>query len=167
MYKAHASNGMTVGLAVLGFVGTLAVLYTIYANWDQSVPTAALAAPSEFDVFLMVALMGALGGFIHLTSSLAKYVGNRRLLRSWVLYYMLMPVEGASLAPIIYLLLRVGVLSPTAPGEVGTESLNLLGIYGFAGLTGLFSKQAIEMLADVFTTIFKKIKAKDSVNIDT
>jgi hypothetical protein len=38
-----------------------------------------------------------------------------------------------------------------------------MGMYAFAALTGLFSKQAIEMLADVFATIFKKVSAKDSL----
>lgn len=76
-----------------------------------------------------------------------------------------MPFQGAALAPLIYLLLRVGVLNPanTTPSGRPTESLNLIGIYGFAALTGLFSKQAIEMMADVFSTIFKKVSTKDSL----
>jgi len=116
--------------------------------------------PTEIDVLEMILLMGLLGGFLHTTSSLAIYIGNRRLLRSWIVYYLLMPVEGAALAPITYLLLRVGVLAP-ATNEASTGNLNLLGLYAFAALTGLFSKQAIEMLADVFGRIFKKVEAKD------
>jgi hypothetical protein len=114
-------------------------------------------------VLRMVVLMGCLGGFLHFTSSLAKYVGNRQLLRSWAFYYLLMPIEGAALAPVIYLLLRVGVLSPGTGGQGGTANLNLVGIYGFAALSGLFSKQAIDMLAQVFATIFTKIKSKDGL----
>jgi len=75
--------------------------------------------PGESTVLLTVVLLGALGGFLHWTSSLAQFVGNRELKRSWIAYYLLMPVEGAALAPISYLLLRVGVLSPgagVAPG---------------------------------------------------
>jgi len=122
--------------------------------------------PTEASVLLMVILLGALGGFLHLASSMANYVGNRQLLRSWVVYYFLIPFQGAALAPIVYLLLRVGVLNPanSQPGSASpTASLNLIGIYAFAALTGLFSKQAIEMLADVFATIFKKVSAKDSL----
>jgi hypothetical protein len=109
----------------------------------------------------MIIYMGALGSLIHFATSLAKYVGNRKLYRSWIVYYLLMPLEGASLAPIIYLLLRVGILSPASANDGGTQNLNLVAIYAFAGLTGLFSKQAIEMLAEVFGTIFKKVQAKD------
>jgi cell division protein FtsN len=121
------------------------------------------AGASEADVLWMIILMGALGGLLHLTSSLAKFVGNRRLLRSWVIYYLLMPLEGASLAPIVFLLLRIGVLSPATSSNGDTANLNLIGLYGFAALTGLFSKQAIEMLAEVFSTIFAKVKGKDSL----
>jgi hypothetical protein len=123
-------------------------------------------APTEEAVLFMVILLGALGGFLHLASSMANYVGNRQLLRSWVVYYFLIPFQGAALAPIVYLLLRVGVLNPanTQPGSASpTASLNLIGIYAFAALTGLFSKQAIEMLAEVFSTIFKRVNAKDAL----
>ncbi len=118
--------------------------------------------PLEQDALLMVILMGALGGFLHLTSSLAKYVGNRQLLRSWAIYYLLMPVEGSALAVVVYLLLRVGVLNPSVVGADSTGNINWVGIYGFSVLAGIFSKQALEMLGTVFNTIFAKVEAKDS-----
>ena len=122
--------------------------------------------PTEGTVLYMVMLLGALGGFLRLASSVANYVGNRQLLQSWIIYYLLTPIQGAALAPVVYLLLRVGVLNPANPQQgtySPTDSLNLIGIYAFAALTGLFSKQAIEMLADVFSTIFKKVNAKDAL----
>ena len=122
--------------------------------------------PTEQTVLFMVMLLGGLGGFLRLASSMANYVGNRQLLRSWIIYYILTPFQGAALAPVVYLLLRVGVLNPanTTPGTSSpTDSLNLIGIYAFAALTGLFSKQAIEMMAEVFSTIFKKVSAKDAL----
>jgi hypothetical protein len=57
-----------------------------------------------------------------------------------LVWYVLMPISGAALAPMVYLLLRVGVLSS------GTDSMNVFGLYAFAALTGLFAEQAIEML---------------------
>lgn len=120
---------------------------------------------TEQAVLWMVILLGGLGGFLHLASSMSNYVGSRQLRRSWMVYYILIPFQGAALAPLVYLLLRVGVLNPANPGDSGRpmESLNLMGIYAFAALTGLFSKRAIEMLANVFDTIFKKETAKDSL----
>ena len=113
----------------------------------------------------MIILMGALGGCLHWTSSLAMFIGNGQLFRRWIPYYILMPFEGAALATLIYLLIRSGVLSPEAdpPGMGQTDKLKLLYLYAFAGLTGLFTKQAIEMLAQVFNTIFAKVQGKDSV----
>ena len=111
----------------------------------------------------MVMLMGMLGGFLHLTSSLAKYVGNRNLLRSWVIYYLIMPVEGPALAVAIYLLFRVGVLNPSAANQNATDNLNWIGLYGFSVLAGIFSKQALEMLGNVFNTIFARVEGKDTI----
>ena len=120
---------------------------------------------TEQAVLWMVILLGGLGGFLHLASSMSNYVGSRQLRRSWIVYYILIPFQGAALAPLVYLLLRVGVLNPANPTDAGRpmESLNLMGIYAFAALTGLFSKRAIEMLANVFDTIFRKDSTKDSL----
>jgi hypothetical protein len=98
---------------------------------------------------------------------LVKYVGNRQLKRSWLLYYFYTPLAGAALAPIVYMLLRVGILSPTSSSTGGSNiaNLNLIAIYGFAALTGLFGKTALDKLAEVFKTIFRSGEAstKDSI----
>jgi hypothetical protein len=121
--------------------------------------------PKETDVLCMIMLMGALGGLLHLASSLGRYVGNRRLLKSWIIYYLLMPFEGAAMACVVYLLLRVGVLMPaTSNSPQATASLNLIGLYAFAALTGIFTEQALEALAEVFSTIFKKVHGKDPLD---
>ncbi|MFY4729847.1 hypothetical protein ACOSYY_12355, partial [Nitrospira sp. BLG_2] len=57
--------------------------------------------PTQRDVLIMVILMGTLGGLLRLVSSFAKYIGNRQLLRSWIPYYIVMPIEGGALAPLI------------------------------------------------------------------
>jgi hypothetical protein len=131
-------------------------------RWTAAVRAENLLGPPQKAVILMVVLLGALGGLIHLASSLTMYVGNRDLKRSWIIYYLLAPLQGAALAPLLYLLLTSAVLSPQYAGGAGTENLNLTAIYAFAGLTGLFAKQAIEKLADVFATLFSKIQARDT-----
>lgn len=156
MFRAYLSNPGVILLTLIGLIGTIVTLFFIHLNFKYAVSN----APKEEDVLLMVILMGVLGGFLHLTSSFAMYVGNRHLMRSWVVYYLLMPAEGAALAVTIYLLLRVGVLSPAAANTTG--SLNFIGIYGFSILAGVFSKQALEMLGSVFNVIFAKVKGKDA-----
>jgi len=121
----------------------------------------------EASVLQMVILLGALGGSLHFFGSLVKYVGNRQLKRSWLLYYMYTPIAGAALAPIVYMLLRVGILSPTSSSTGGSQiaNLNLIAIYAFAALSGLFGKTALDKLAEVFKTIFRSSEAstKDTI----
>lgn len=133
-----------------------------HERWAAAIEAENRLAPSQRDVIIMVVLLGTLGGLIHLASSLTIYVGNRDLKRSWIVYYLLAPVQGAALAPLLFLLLKSAVLSPQYADGGGTQNLNLTAIYAFAGLTGLFAKQAIEKLADVFATIFSKIEARDA-----
>jgi hypothetical protein len=132
------------------------------ARWNAVIAAEEKLAPPERSVIIMVILLGTLGGLIHLASSLTIFVGNRDLKRSWIVYYVLAPVQGAALAPLLYLLLKSAVLSPQYASGGGTQNLNLTAIYAFAALTGLFSKQAVEKLADVFATIFGKIEANDA-----
>jgi hypothetical protein len=112
---------------------------------------------TENIVLLMVTLLGALGGSLHLVGSLVKYIGNRQLKRSWLPYYLSLPFVGAALAPIVYMLLRVGILTPSgaANGGLRTADLNLIGIYAFAALAGMFAKTATDKLSEVFSTIFR------------
>jgi len=122
--------------------------------------------PEEVYVLIMIALMGALGGCLHWISGFVIFVGNREFLRSWVAYYLLMPIEAAALAIIVYLLLRVGILAPSSSGGQATAALNTIGLYAFAGMTGIYSKQALQALGEVFATIFKKVQAKDESKED-
>ena len=161
MYRVHASNPWVYALVIGSVVVVAVVIWGIYRYWNVATSAKAM----EGDVLRMVILMGALGGAIHWMSSLANYIGNGNLFRRWIPYYVLAPFQGATLAMVVYLLLRVGVLAPPANATQNggpAQSLNLLGLYAFAGLTGLFAKQAIEMLRDVFGVIFKRIEAKDA-----
>ena len=161
MYRVHASNAWIYTLLAGAVVAVAVVIWGIYRDWD----VATSAEATEGDVLRMVVLMGALGGAIHWMSSLANYIGNGNLFRRWIPYYLLAPFQGAALAMLVYLLLRVGVLAPpSSAAHTGgpAHSLNLLGLYAFSGLTGLFAKQAIEKLRDVFSVIFKRIEAKDA-----
>ena len=127
------------------------------------------AAPSEETVLWTVVLLGALGGTLRLLSSLVRYVGNRQLTGSWFLYYLAMPFQGALLASIVYMLLRVGILAPSVSGDSGTAHLNLISVYAFSALTGLFSNQAMVKLRDIFEEVFrpKKDEQKDPLSANS
>jgi len=123
---------------------------------------------TEETVLSMVILLGALGGSLHLVGSLVMYIGNGQLKRRWLPYYLSLPITGAALALIVYMLLRVGILTPTATanGPSSTSNLNLVGIYAFAALTGMFAKTATDKLSEVFGTLFRtgEQPAKDKIS---
>ena len=69
---------------------------------------------NEQRMFYLVALGGALGSFIHIAKSYGDYWGSQRLRNYWLPMYVLRPFLGAALAVTFYLLLRGGLLAPTA-----------------------------------------------------
>jgi hypothetical protein len=108
----------------------------------------------------MVLIMGLLGGFLRAVSSLVKYVGNGQLLRRWVLYYVLMPLEGMGVAVVMYLTVRIGLVAAST-NVMTAKDLNVVAIYAFAVMAGLFSKQALENFSALFDTLFRRVQARD------
>jgi hypothetical protein len=103
----------------------------------------------EYRLLVIVALAGALGAMVHALRSLYWYVGNRRLVRSWLLMYPLLPFVGALLALIVYLLIRGGFVT----GLGATSDVSPYGSAAIAALVGLFSEQASAKLRQVFSTL--------------
>jgi hypothetical protein len=122
-------------------------------------------ASRESLFFVMVAFAGALGAIVHSLRSLVIYVGNRELRWSWVPFYLVRPVIGASLATLLYVVLRAGLFSPSSSSRQASP-------YGFAavaGLAGLFADQAIEKLKKVAEELFEKLapgygSSKDAIS---
>lgn len=100
---------------------------------------------------LLVIVMGVLGSVIHGARSLANFLGWGQFDAKWSWWYLLRPIVGPGLAILAYFALLGGLLGSNAD----TADLNPYGIAAIAGLTGLFSKKAIEKLEEVFEVIFK------------
>ena len=107
--------------------------------------------PPETRYLLIVILAGALGSYIHLATSFADYLGNRRLFRSWGWWYILRPFIGMALALIVYFAIRGGLIAGTS--DAG--HLNPYGVAAISGMAGMFSKQATDKLREVFENLFK------------
>jgi hypothetical protein len=107
------------------------------------------------NLLLLVAATGALGALIHVTSSFADYVGNRRLVWSWVWWLLLRVPIGVALALVFYMLIRGGLIIPNGSTE---PQINPYGIAGLAALVGMFAKQATDKLADIFDNLFRSDK---------
>lgn len=111
----------------------------------------------EERLLLLVIVAGALGSYIHSATSYSDYRGNRQFNPSWLLWYLVRPLVGVCLALVIYFAVRGGLLLLVVNGSGATEAKNInpFGVAAISGLTGMFSKQAADKLAEVFTTLFK------------
>ncbi|MEK7727651.1 MAG: hypothetical protein AAB354_04515 [candidate division KSB1 bacterium] len=104
----------------------------------------------EARYILLIMLLGALGSYVHLATSFVDYVGNNRMARSWLWWYILRAFIGMALALVFYFVIRGGFLSAGAT----SADLNLYGIAAISGLAGMFSKQATDKLREVADNLF-------------
>jgi hypothetical protein len=111
----------------------------------------------ETRLLLLVLLVGAIGSYVHSTSSIVDYLGNRTFISSWVWWYLLRPFIGMMLALIFYFVFRGGFITSgvNPSGEEAARFINPFGIAALAGLVGMFSKVASDKLNEVFTTLFR------------
>jgi len=105
----------------------------------------------EVRFILIVALVGALGSLIHAMTSFATYVGNKQFAGSWSWWFILRPFIGMPLALIFYFVVRGGFFTMAA----NTDAISPFGIAGLSGLVGMFSKQAIDKLREVFENLLR------------
>jgi hypothetical protein len=76
-------------MAILSLAATVLCLYGLWAVWPSGTPatgsvtivlfTRSFTVTDEQQILALVALAGALGGFVHLLRSFGRYVGNRQL----------------------------------------------------------------------------------------
>lgn len=107
-------------------------------------------APWKDRLVAIAALAGAVGAFVHAATSLTSFLGNRKLVRSWAAWYLLRPFIGAALGFLAYFVVRAGLVNG---GDA--DAINRYGIVALAGLFGMFSKQAVDKLKEVFDTLLR------------
>jgi hypothetical protein len=112
---------------------------------------AELEVDREPRLFLVVALTGMLGGLIHAMRSLFWYAGNRNLKASWLPMYGLLPFVGMSLAVVVYVVVRGGLV--VVSSQPSADVVNPFGFAALAALAGLFSREAAEWLKGVFERV--------------
>lgn len=140
------------------------LVYLVVAFWPQ-ISTSGTATSGNISffgwsisagvderLFVIVPVTGAIGGILHALRSLYQYVGNRQLRRSWLLMYLSVPLVGALLALLFYIVLRGGLVTTQA----SSTDLNIYGFAAIAALVGLFSEQATVKLRNIFEALFTK-----------
>ena len=119
-----------------------------------------LTIGNEAKLMLLAALAGALGSLVHAMTSFATYIGNRSYVTSWNWWYILRPFIGMVLALISYFTIRGGFFTLTAD----TTAVNQFGVTALGGLAGMFSRQAIDKLKELFESIFKTSQPEHRVD---
>jgi hypothetical protein len=109
----------------------------------------------EMRLFLIVAIVGGLGGLLHSIRSWVHHAGHAQLERNWIPFYASTPIVGMTMAILFYLLFRAGFISPTTPAA----ETNTYGFAAIAGLVGLFSDRASRMLENAANIIFSRADA--------
>lgn len=102
----------------------------------------------------IVLVSGALGSCVHAITSLTSFLGNRTFRQSWQTWYLLRPLLGCILAIVFYLMIRGGFLLVVMQ-DTSDVKIDPYGIAAIAALAGLFSKQAIDKLREVFDSLFQ------------
>jgi len=146
----------------------IATAFVLWRIWPSSDATAevvvigdAVSAISDPDarLILIAALSALLGSFVHSATSFATYLGNHKLLRAWVGWYVLRPVIGMALGLVFYFLLRAGLVTTESAAAV-----NEFGVAALSALAGMFSKQAADKLEEVFDGVLAS--PKDAARAD-
>lgn len=114
----------------------------------------AISAETRF--LLMVALFGALGGFMSSLNSFVYYLSRRALMWSLVSVLILLPFIGATLGLVFYLIIRGAFLSPYATAEQISPS----GFVIVAFLAGMFSKPVVLKLREVAVKVAVTLLSK-------
>lgn len=108
-------------------------------------------------MFWIVLLCGMLGGLVHSLRSFAWYVGNRKLVLSWVAFYVTLPFVGGAIALIFYLVIKGGFFP-----QAELSDTNPFGFAAFSVLIGMFTEEASVKLKSLAANMLSSAeKGKD------
>jgi len=123
------------------------------ANQELFFGLLSVETTAEIRLFVLVLCAGALGAMLHAVQSFVDFHGNRQLVRSWLPWYLLRPLNGALLALVFYTLIEGGLVAEVMKGGDAETAAKLYTLTGAAALIGMFSELATIKLKDVFTAL--------------
>jgi lipid-A-disaccharide synthase-like uncharacterized protein len=156
---SHPPKKWVVITILLFFVCLSFVLvFFIFSGWPKSEKWFYKDLSAEQQLILLVALCGALGSFVHMVTSFTDYLGSKLLENSWIPWYLMRPFVGATLALSFYFIIRGGLVTIVQNGNepVATDALpvNPFGVAAISILAGMFSRQAVDKLRELFENLF-------------
>ncbi|PKL88657.1 MAG: hypothetical protein CVV23_08990 [Ignavibacteriae bacterium HGW-Ignavibacteriae-2] len=113
---------------------------------------------SSGQMILLVVIVGAFGACLHGLASLGEYVGNKDFNENWIIWYISRPFVGGLLSLLFFFIFLWGF-------DFGIKDPNgFYGLIALSGLVGLFSKQAMYKLSDIFDVVFQSKKEEQLKN---
>lgn len=110
-------------------------------------------ASEDMRNLLVTILAAGIGSMITTILGYLKHASQQRDFKlSFVPWYFARPLIGVLLGVVFYFVLKGGLL--VTVGAASADTINVYGLGGLAALVGLFSKNAVEKLRDVFATLF-------------
>jgi hypothetical protein len=163
--QEHAVGGglFLAGLFVLSqFLAVWApMVHATETGADQRITllfgTVHFTAAAEVAIVLGVMLAAMLGSLAYEVRGFTTHALQGDLTERAMPWYLLLPIQGAALATIVYLLLQAGLFG-TDP-----QSLNAYGVAGIAGLVGLFARHALQLLSTVLNKVFGEPSDKNVI----
>ena len=144
-------------LATLGFAWALIEALSPHLYLLERFPGLSCAGAAEECANgrnLMVTMFAAgAGAMVTTVLGYLEHASEKRDFEpSYVPWYFARPAIAVLLGIVFYFLVKGGLL--VTVGQIPAEDLNAYGLAGLAALVGLFSKQAVEKLREVFATLF-------------
>ena len=139
-------------LLIWAVLGTSGLLYAVMELWSTAPGVGVGTDGGEKSGLSLIMMFGAIGGFVRWMHFLREIERDPKRSDQWFVTSLLTPLMGAALALIFGVTMRAGLVVQ-GPGGGGKASINWLGLYGIAGLVGLFAPDAVRMLARIFRTI--------------
>jgi hypothetical protein len=110
-------------------------------------------ASEEMQNLLVTIFAAGVGSMITTILGYLKHASEQRDFKlAFVPWYFARPLIGVLLGVVFYFVLKGGLL--VTVGAASASDINVYGLGGLAALVGLFSKNAVEKLRDVFSTLF-------------
>jgi hypothetical protein len=128
------------------------LLWLVTFLWPDAPGISAADHVNETKGIALVIILGAIGGYIRWMHFLKVIVYDSEKFWQWMLDSVITPLLGAALALVSCIAVRAGLTVQS--GSAGSGGVNWLGLYALAGVTGLFSPDAIKRIEAAFQAFF-------------
>jgi hypothetical protein len=157
-----------VGVWLLAFTAFLAIGLFFLLNsfcWPDWILKCVEAAPDIVNA--LVTMFGAgIGSAIATILGYLEHASEKKDFdQAYSPWYVGRPLMGMLLGLVFYFLLRDGLLAVVTT-RAKPEDLSTAGLAGVGALVGLFSKEAIEKLRELFNTVFSTKKNAEKSILD-